>query len=53
MGCREMDFTGKPMKGFVFIGPDGFDTEEDLASWIQLALDFNPEAKATKKRASK
>ncbi|MFT4986258.1 MAG: hypothetical protein ACI86P_002482 [Flavobacteriales bacterium] len=48
-GCREMDFTGKPRKGFVFIGPDGFDNEEDLEFWIQLALDFNPEARASKK----
>ncbi|MFT4661412.1 MAG: hypothetical protein ACI8XB_001689, partial [Patiriisocius sp.] len=36
-------------KGFVFIGPDGFDNEEDLEFWIQLALDFNPEARASKK----
>ena len=53
IGCREMDFTGKPMKGFVFIGPDGFDNDQDLESWIQLAIDFNPEAKASKKKASK
>lgn len=49
-GSREMDFTGKPMKGFVFISPDGFDTEEDLAFWIQKALDHNKDAKSSKKR---
>jgi len=53
MGCKEMDFTGKPMKGYVFIGPEGFDNDEDLETWIQLALDYNPQAKASKKRATK
>lgn len=49
-GVREMDFTKKPMKGWVYIGPDGIDMDEELASWIQLALDFNPKAKSSKKR---
>lgn len=48
--CLPMDFTGRPMKGYIFVTPDGFDMEEDLAYWIQLALDFNPFAKASKKR---
>lgn len=48
--CLPMDFTGRPMKGYVFVTPDGFDLDEDLAYWIQLALDFNPFAKASKKR---
>ncbi len=49
-GVREMDFTKKPMKGWIYVGPDGIDMEDDLASWIQLALDFNPKAKSSKKR---
>ncbi|MGH7451421.1 MAG: TfoX/Sxy family protein [bacterium] len=49
-GCREMDFTGKPMKGFVFISPEGTRLKEDLDYWIGLALDFNKRAKASKKR---
>ena len=49
-GVREMDFTKKPMKGWIYVGPDGIDLDEDLASWIQLALDFNPKAKSSKKR---
>lgn len=40
-GCREMDFTGKPMKGFLFIYPEGFDSETDLDFWIEKALLFN------------
>jgi TfoX/Sxy family transcriptional regulator of competence genes len=49
-GCREMDFTGKPMKGFVFISPEGTKRKEDLDYWIGLAMDFNKRAKASKKR---
>ncbi|WP_239540727.1 hypothetical protein [Spongiivirga citrea] len=29
-GCHPMDFTGRPMKGYVFISPEGFDLDEDL-----------------------
>lgn len=49
-GCREMDFTHRPMKGFVFVEPSGTDMDEDLESWIQLALDYNPKAKSSKKK---
>jgi TfoX/Sxy family transcriptional regulator of competence genes len=52
-GCREMDFTGKPMKGFVFISPEGTKRKADLDYWIGLALDFNKRAKASKKRKRK
>lgn len=48
-GCRPMDFTGKPMRGFVFISPEGYKTKKDLNDWVQLALDFNKIAKLTKK----
>lgn len=49
-GCREMNFTGKPMKGFVFISPEGTSSKKDLDYWIDLALDFNKKAKASKKK---
>jgi TfoX/Sxy family transcriptional regulator of competence genes len=48
-GCREMDFTGRPMKGFVFVEPEGVDMDRDLEYWIRLALDYNPKAKSSKK----
>lgn len=47
-GCREMDFTGKPMKGFLFIYPEGFDSAKDLDFWVDKALEFNKEAKKSK-----
>ena len=49
-GCREMNFTGRPMKGFVFVDQQGTDMDENLAAWVQLALDFNPRAKSSKKK---
>ena len=49
-GCREMNFTGRPMKGFVFIDPDGTKSKKDLEYWINLALGFNKKAKSSKKK---
>lgn len=31
---RVMDFTGKPMKGYVFVDPAGFESDSDLAKWL-------------------
>ncbi len=49
-GCRPMDFTGRPMKGWVYLEPEAIDMEDDLNDWIQLALDYNPMAKSSKKK---
>ncbi len=48
-GCKPMDFTGRPMRGFVFVEPDGLATKRELESWLRLALDFNPRAVSSKK----
>ena len=49
-GCVPMDFTGRPMRGFVFVKAEGLAADRDLASWFDLALEFNPKAKSSKKR---
>ncbi len=49
-GVRNMDFTGRPMKGYVFISPEGYDTEDQLSFWIDRCLAFNPEAKNSQKK---
>lgn len=49
-GCQPMDFTGRPMKGFVFVTSDGCDLDDDLDHWVEVALEFNPRAKASKRR---
>lgn len=52
-GAREMNFTGRTMKGYVFVNAEGTDMYDDLSSWIQLALDFNPLAKSSKRKKAK
>lgn len=52
-GVNEMAFTGRPMKGYVFVQADAWDNDSDLEYWVQKCLDFNPEAKASKKRQPK
>ena len=37
---REMDFTGKPMNGYVFVDPEGFESDVRLKYWIDKSLDF-------------
>ena len=49
-GARPMDFTGRPMKGFVFVDESGMRGKSALSFWIELALDFNPRAKSSKKK---
>ncbi len=48
--CVPMDFTGKRMKDFVYVLPNGYDLENDLDKWLELCLDFNPLAKSSKKK---
>ena len=48
-GVQGNEFYGRPMKGFVFVEPQGFDLDTDLAYWIRKSLDFNPKAKSSKK----
>lgn len=49
-GCRPMEFTGRPMKGFVSVSPEGIDLDEDLDYWVGLALEYNPRAKSSKRK---
>ena len=49
-GVTPMDFTGKVMKGYVFVDIDALNTKSKLEYWIGLALDYNKIAKAAKKK---
>jgi TfoX/Sxy family transcriptional regulator of competence genes len=51
--CLPMDFTGRPMRGFVFVEPAGTKSAADLRSWIKLALEFNPRAKSSRRAKQK
>ena len=35
---RLMDFTGKPMRGMVYVAPAGVATDDHLASWVDQAV---------------
>ena len=38
--ARAMDFTGRPMKGLVYVEPAGFASPRDLKDWIERAMEF-------------
>lgn len=38
--AREMDFTGRPMKGMIYVTADGIRTAKRLAFWVQKGLRF-------------
>jgi TfoX/Sxy family transcriptional regulator of competence genes len=37
---REMDFTGKAMKGFVYVQPEGIAEDSELSSWVDKCIGF-------------
>jgi TfoX/Sxy family transcriptional regulator of competence genes len=47
-GCEPMNFTGRIMKGYVFVNLDAINTQKKLEYWIELALNFNKIAKSSK-----
>jgi TfoX/Sxy family transcriptional regulator of competence genes len=49
-GCRQMDFTGRPMKSYIIIDESGMRTAKEFEYWISLALDFNSRAKSSKRK---
>lgn len=49
-GAGPMEMTGRRMKGFIFVEPDGIDRAEDLDYFVDLALKWNPKARASRKK---
>jgi len=52
-GCRTMDFTKRPMKGYIFVDETGMRNQKEFEYWIDLAISFNKFAKASKKKKNK
>ena len=52
-GAEQMMHGGKPFTGYLRVEPYGYDTDEELDSWVGHCLAFNPLAKASKKKAKK
>jgi hypothetical protein len=54
--ARPMDFTGKPMKGFVYVGPGGWENDAVLTKCVEMGVDYVsllPPAKKRKRSARK
>ncbi len=49
-GCYPMDFTKKVMKGFAFVDVELLNTKKQLFHWINIAMEYNKIAKASKKK---
>ena len=49
-GCRTMDFTKRPMRGYVLVDDTGMKTQKEFNFWINLSLEFNIIAKSSKKK---
>lgn len=50
--CHLLDDSGKSMKGFLLVSPEGVDMDEDLDKWVKRCLEFNPRAKSSKRKKS-
>lgn len=37
--ARPMDFTGRPMKGFIYVDSDGWSKDATLKKWLKMGLD--------------
>ncbi len=38
--ARPMDFTGRALKGMVYVGTEGFESDEDLDAWVARGTGF-------------
>jgi len=57
-GVRPMDFTGRPMKGFIYVAPVGMKTDRKLKNWVSQGVAFasslppkEPKSSATRSKA--
>lgn len=49
-GCHPMNFTGRSIKGFVYVDIEAVNTKKKLDYWIGLALAYNRKAKSSPKK---
>jgi len=49
---REMDFTGRPMKGYVYIDPPGLKEDKDLKAWVLWCAGYAAALPAKKVKAA-
>lgn len=51
--AREMDFTGRPLKGFIYVEEDGVNSADALAAWIGMGMQFTGALPPKKKKPRK
>src|SRR5688500_16248941 len=51
-GAKPMDFTGRIMKGFLFVDDTAVDKDGELEYWVDLCMKYNPKAKSKAKAKS-
>ena len=50
--ARPMDFTGRAMKGMVYVGPEGLRSDPDLNAWLRRGVEFAATLPAKKASSS-
>jgi hypothetical protein len=52
--ARPMDFTGRPLKGYVYVGPEGCRTQRMVEAWVARGVTFvltlGPPARRSRRR---
>jgi len=38
--ARPFDFSGRPVKGWVYVAPEGLASDKELAAWVVKGLEF-------------
>jgi hypothetical protein len=51
--ARPMDFTGRPLKGLIYVDPPGYKTDAQLKKWIALGVAFTTSSKPKRQKPSK
>ena len=51
--AREMNFTGKPLRGFVYVGREGTKNSRSLQKWLKMGVEFAMTAKKKPKKKTK
>ncbi len=49
-GTSQMMHAGKTMNGFLSVGSEGYDLDDDLAYWVAKCIEYNPKARTSKKK---
>ena len=49
--AREMDFTGRALKGLVYVGKSGIDSDQSLRAWVDRGLKFAASLPTTQRRS--